>query len=200
MTIEELGNQLADGMWPRLPIDREQLDLKFAYKRRKQHRATKRTAPVEEYFHPEPGDELVFRFVERSVNGKDEAPRGAMPSPTPIGATRAQRLLQELVRLESDPRVNFIALKWFRDINLPAHGFPPEEARQELDAAIRRGAVRVIKLANPRSPFPTSTLQLDRNHAEVRGLMQTQPAAARPRFVPMDLGVKVSDEILAGRR
>ncbi|MGH9487812.1 MAG: hypothetical protein ACRD04_09535 [Terriglobales bacterium] len=198
-TIEELGCQLSAALKPSLPNLAPELELEFSFQRKDQQRKTKRSAPVEKYFHPAPGDELVFRVVERPAAAgpviRSPSPATAAP-PTPTGIMR--RLILALRELEG---MNFVALKKFRDDFLPQRGFSLEEARGTLDEAIRREYVRVGKLANPKSPFPTSTVVLNHDHPEVREALASAPPAPRRGFSPMDLGgVKLSDAVLAGRR
>lgn len=60
----------------------------------------------------------------------------------------------------------FVALKRFRDILLPAKGYAwateAEQRQAVLAAAIEKGLVVTSRIPNPRSPFPTTTVRLNR--------------------------------------
>lgn len=205
MKIEELLENIALAVQDQLPAVPPGLELKASFRRKHQQRATRKSAPVEKYFHPERGDEIVICFSKqaagrsRPLAAEPVAPAASSPVISPP-ATLAARLIFALNKFETDPRTNFVALKWFRDTVLPSEGFTPEQARRELNAAIEAGMVRVNKLANPKSPFPTSTLSLERAHDFVRATLQQPPPAPRRGFNPINLGVNVSDVILAERR
>lgn len=202
MTIEEKGRLLSSALKPQLP-ELEDLELKFQFQRKSQKKATKGSAPAEKYFHPEPGDELVFRVVRRppeSASAAAAPPAPPTSEPAQPVSSEVACLLRTLNELESDPTRGFVALKRFRDEWLPARGLSPEAARRALSESIHSGSVRITKLVNPHSPFPTSTLSLNRDHPDVRAALSSTPAA-RKLFTPLDLGgLKVSDVILANRR
>lgn len=205
MKIEELLENIVVAVQGQLPAVPPGLELKASFRRKRQLRATKKSAPVEKYFHPERGDEIVICFSKQAARRSQSITYvlDAPPDPSPIAsppASLSERLIFALHKLEADPRTNFVALKWFRDSVLPSEGFTPEQARRELNAAIEAGIVRVAKLANPKSPFPTSTLSLERGHDLVRATLQQPAPASRRGFSPVDLGLSVSDVILSERR
>ncbi|HXE31271.1 MAG TPA: hypothetical protein VN515_05670 [Terriglobales bacterium] len=155
-------------------------------------------------FRPESGDEIEVRFVPST--GASVTLTAARPAPLSMPALprAAQIVLRSLDKAESDPYSNFVGLKRFRDVDLPAEGLAPPEARRELEAAIAAGWVGVNKLNNPRSPYPTATLHLNRAHPEVQAVLLAPPAASPPNsagFAPRTLGgVSLSETVLAGRR
>lgn len=61
----------------------------------------------------------------------------------------------------------FVALKRFRDNVLSSKGFSwtadPEKRQAILARAIETGAIVTSKIPNPRSPFPTTTIRLNRS-------------------------------------
>lgn len=197
-TIEDLGRQLSAALKPSLPNVEPELDLKFSFQRKGKQRKTKRSAPVDRYFRPVPGDKLVFQFVERNARVSAPPPTASpRPGPVPQVLAPVHRLILALRELEG---MKFVALKKFRDEFLPQRGFSPEDARRELNGAIQREIVRVCKLDNPKSPFATSTVVLNHEHPVVREALAGAPTTPR-RFSPLDLGgVKLSDVVLAGRR
>lgn len=76
-------------------------------------------------------------------------------------------LLRSLNRAESTPGYDFVSLKWFRDVVLPAEGFEWAEsvtARQAvLREAIEKRLVLTSKFQNPKSPqFPVTGIRINR--------------------------------------
>ncbi|MGH9467928.1 MAG: hypothetical protein ACRD1Y_11295 [Terriglobales bacterium] len=140
-------------------------------------------------FKPAEGDQIVITFHRTS-----KPPAAALP---PAAAQLIRVLDQALAHR------NFVALKWFRDVELPHSGFTPEQARTDLTRAIQEGWVLVSKLANPKSSFPTSTLQLDRGSPAVQEALASPSPLAPPRgFTPVRLpaGVSASKIIIEDRR
>jgi hypothetical protein len=60
----------------------------------------------------------------------------------------------------------FIALKWFRDDVLTSKGFAwaldSEQRQAVLASAIEKGLIVTSRVPNPRSPFPTTSIRLNR--------------------------------------
>ena len=82
----------------------------------------------------------------------------AKPASDPISD-----LVQALDRSESRPGYGFVALKWFRDVVLPAFRWARlESARQAiLREAIEKRFVLTSKVPNPKSPeFPVTAIRL----------------------------------------
>jgi hypothetical protein len=83
-----------------------------------------------------------------------------------------QELCCALDEVERQGRA-FVALKWFRDDVLPARGFAwaadAEQRHAVLAAAIEKGLIVTSRVPNPRSPFPTTALRLNRSKMPDRG-------------------------------
>lgn len=108
-----------------------------------------------------------------STTVRAEAPR-VRPSPARSNQTEnvSDPAVQELCgALEEVERLgrSFVALKWFRDEVLPTKGFSwaadQEERQRTIAQAVESGAIVTSKIPNPRSPFPTTTIRLNRSHA-----------------------------------
>ncbi|TAN21545.1 MAG: hypothetical protein EPN33_13110 [Acidobacteria bacterium] len=102
-------------------------------------------------------------------------------APVSAGAEQhLEDLLQTLAEAERIPQYAFVALKWLRDTYLPGrHSWAasPEERDRVLRRAIDMDLIRVHRVPNPKHPeFPTSSLQLNRAHAEVQRLFGPHPA------------------------
>ena len=113
-------------------------------------------------------------------------------------------LLTALERAESDPRRQFVALKWFRDEFLPSQGFPwasdPREAGRVLREATDQGLVLTAKVPNPKAPaYPTSTIRVNRTHPELRSRLSAKRTAEL--FRPIRIkGERLSQTVLDQRR
>ncbi len=105
-------------------------------------------------------------------------------------------LIRSLDRAEQRDGFEFVALKWFRDLFLPAeqyHWVDSQEARsKELRDAIDDRAVLTYKVPNPRAPeFPTTAIRVNRRHPDAvdvlgetwRSFDDYQPAEPRPRSI-----------------
>lgn len=151
-------------------------------------RKKRRTASVDNW-DPETGEILISFAKDERTNAKTRAPEqkpsptiaSTRPSAAPISvatnqhglpanvSTRAvEELCSALEEAEREGRA-FIALKWFRDKFLPAKGFrwalDEDERQAVLGGAVESGAIVTSKIANPRSPFPTTTIRLNRSRA-----------------------------------
>lgn len=150
-------------------------------------RKKRRTASAENWT-PETGEILISftkgprRHVQKPAYSSEPdvfEPR-SIPSPQhdePIGSRAVKRTTasahsstqQEvcgaLDEVERQGR-SFVALKWFRDEVLPAKfawAARPEERQAVLAKAIEDGLIVTSRIANPRSPFPTTTIRLNRS-------------------------------------
>jgi hypothetical protein len=117
---------------------------------------------------------------------------------------RITELVTALEQAESDPRRQFVALKWFRDQFLPRQGLSwasdPREAGRVLREATNQGLVLTAKVPNPRAPaYPTSTIRLNRTHPEVRSQLSAKPTAELFRPVRIK-GERLSQTVLDQRR
>lgn len=152
-------------------------------------RKKRRTASIDNW-NPDTGEILIsFAKDEQAiaklpVRASEQRDRSTItasrvPAVTPPGpahqqlpanvSTRAvEELCSALEEAEREGRA-FIALKWFRDKFLPTKGFGwamDEDDRQAvLGGAVESGAILTSKIANPRSPFPTTTIRLNRSRA-----------------------------------
>lgn len=90
----------------------------------------------------------------------------------------------------------FVALKWFRDDVLAnknfAWGGTTEERQAVLARAVESGRVVTSRIPNPRSPYPTTTIRLNRSRAAV--------GDDKPRYNPRPIrGEGLSETILRDR-
>jgi hypothetical protein len=104
-------------------------------------------------------------------------------------------LCRALDEVEREGRA-FVALKWFRDDVLPSKGFTwasdSEQRQAVLTAAIERGLIVTSRVPNPRSPFPTTAIRLNRT--------PVSPQSERQRYSPIQIkGEPLSSTILRDR-
>ena len=149
-----------------------------------------RTADVQRLKRPSVLDERNQKKIRQDNGGQPEE--------------QITELLTALERAESDPRRQFVALKWFRDQYLPQQGFPwaadPREAGRVLRETTDQGLVLTAKVPNPRAPaYPTSTIRLNRTHPEVRTRLSAKPTAELFRPVRIK-GGRLSQTVLDQRR
>lgn len=91
---------------------------------------------------------------------------------------------------------SFVALTWFRDDVLPSKGFAwaadADERQAVLARAVEKGLVLTSKIPNPRSPYPTTTIRLNRS--------RRKEATGERRFSPVRVqGESLSSTILRDR-
>ena len=150
---------------------------------------------------PEPRVAESHRLVhgtERSSAARPAAqPRPNTPAvmPTTAPDSREEELCRALDEVERQGRA-FVALKWFRDDVLPSKGFAwaldAEQRQGVLAAAIEKGLVVTSRIPNPRSPFPTTAVRL--NRSRLAGRSDTR------RFSPVRIhGEPLSSTILRDR-
>jgi hypothetical protein len=124
----------------------------------------------------------------------------AMPSTNPIAD-----LIRSLDRAEGKPGYEFIALKWFRDVVLPAEKFEwvaSDSARQAtLRQAIDGRLILTSRVQNPKSPqFPVTAIRLNRLLPEVQAMLGTADLSDSG-FDPVDIrGERLSTTVLRERR
>jgi hypothetical protein len=106
---------------------------------------------------------------DRMISGHHPDPKLALPD-------SLSDLIRCLDHAESRPGYTFVALKWFRDVALPASA--PAWAQSDavrsnvLRDAIDRRIVLTGRVANPKSPqFPVTTIKLNRLLPEVRTVL-----------------------------
>ncbi len=126
---------------------------------------------------------------ERSFSANPEqVARGNAPS----AEDELCNVLEEIER-QAKP---FIALKWFRDDVLAKQGFSwagsTEERQEVLARTVESGRVVTNRIPNPRSPYPTTTIRL--NRSRIAG------DAERQRYSPRPIrGESLSETILRDR-
>jgi hypothetical protein len=106
---------------------------------------------------------------------------------------------------ESRPGYTFVALKWFRDVALPAGA--PAWAQSDvvrsnvLREAIERRIVLTGRIPNPKSPqFPVTTIKLNRLLPEVRTVLGTR-GSVEDDFEPIMIrGESLSATVMRERR
>ncbi|MBI3684537.1 MAG: hypothetical protein HY235_29545 [Acidobacteria bacterium] len=113
----------------------------------------------------------------------------------------AARLVQVLDEVERKTTLSFIALKKFRDGYLAnATGWNSERCDETLRESIQTGVVRTRKIPNPPSPFPTTAIELSRQHPLVQRILGPS-AESRLRFDPVRIaGAALSETVLKERR
>jgi hypothetical protein len=149
----------------------------------KNGRKKRRTASAEKNWSPETGEILISFSKDESAYqqgfGADVRQPQKPATPTRENEISAQSKsdgpslpaeIQELCRtLEDVERQGraFVALKWFRDDVLPATGYAwalhAEQRQKVLASAIEKGLVVTSRVPNPRSPFPTTAIRLNRS-------------------------------------
>ena len=114
-------------------------------------------------------------------------------------------LMRALWKAERRPGFEFVSLKWFRDLFLPAQGYQRAQSPAERDRAIRDGVddgvLLTYKVPNPESPaFPVTAVRLNRQHAEVSEAIQDQEPVLSG-FHPVEIsGEPLSATVIRGRR
>ena len=194
MTIEELETRIepslakSDALHPLVPSGyRVKVTLLDQNGRKKRRSASADT------WSPESGlIQISFEKVSRHTADKDAAVGKAPPAsgvetserptagPVPDPRLALSGSLSDLIKCldhaESRPGYTFVALKWFRDVALPAGA--PAWAQSDavrsnvLRDAIERRIVLTGRIPNPKSPqFPVTTIKLNRLLPEVRAVL-----------------------------
>lgn len=140
-------------------------------------------------------------------NSGGDAPESTLPPPSQ-GVTTLQ-LRDELIRAlrdaEQRPGFEFVALKWFRDLFLPARGYQWSQESTDRDRVIRSavedGIFLTYKVPNPKTPaFPVTAVRLNRQHPEVSAVLRDEGADASS-FAPIGIkGEPLSTTVLRERR
>lgn len=173
---------------------------------------------------PPGGDEIRIRFTSTgeaagpapethqpevaAAHPTGSPPRVEGPSvdASPSGtAGRLADLVRALDRAETRPGLQFVALKWFRDIVLPTEGLAwtqsVSDRHEVLKEAIDRRLLLTSKVPNPKAPqFPVTAIRLNRMLPDVQVILaQAQPAADD--FDPVAIrGENLSATVLRERR
>ena len=111
---------------------------------------------------------IVYELAAGLAAGRPQ-PRGALEG----GANPLRDFVRALDRVEKDPHLRFVSLKWFRDTYLPKRGYDwsedPDIPRQIVHDAAEKEIILTAKVPNPKTPeFPVTTIRLNREHALVR--------------------------------
>ena len=158
------------------------------------------TGEVRIYF--EPDDQLSPAKSEAKPNPVLDCAKTQVTETKPASDPISD-LVQALDRSESRPGYGFVALKWFRDVVLPAFEWARlESARQaSLREAIEKRFVLTSKAPNPKSPeFPVTAIRLNRLLPEVQAILG-QGEASDTEFAPIDIrGENLSETVLRERR
>lgn len=174
-------------------------------------RKVRSDASVDRWSPPD-GDEIRIRFtsIAKAAGPAPEAdpprverpPLDASPSGT---AGRLPELVRALDRAETRPGLQFVALKWFRDIVLPTEGLDwtrsVSDRHEVLKEAIDRRLLLTSRVPNPKAPqFPVTAIRLNRMLPQVQVILaQAQPAADD--FDPVAIpGENLSATVLRERR
>jgi len=215
MTIEELESQVQTGLakllQPLIPAGFRPHVLLVYPKKDGTVRKARRNASADNWT-PKNGEIRVY-FEPDATSGENIAlPVGS--STEPAGSRGEQHaavatdpisdLVRALHRVESRPGYQFVALKRFRDVDLPAEGFDwskSESTRQSLlREAIERRLVLTSKVPNPKSPqFPVTAIRLNRLLPEVQTILGGQTSDSD--FNPIAIrGEGLSETVLRERR
>ena len=141
-----------------------------------------------------------------AVGPRDYDAVGNESADPPLDAEDLRRdLLESLEIAERRPGFDFVALKWFRDLFLPAECPDWAESRPLRDRAVRSaiedGVILTNKVPNPKNPaFPVTAIRVNRAHPEVIGVLGENDSSG-PRFRPVSIrGEPLSKTVLDERR
>lgn len=124
----------------------------------------------------------IVHEVPLELGAGDSRGRGASGR----GTGPLREFVLALDRVEKDPHLRFVSLKWFRDTYLPRRGFDwasdPDLPRQVVHEAAESGIILTAKVPNPKTPeFPVTTIRLNREHALVVEFLATARDSSRAR-------------------
>ena len=139
------------------------------------------------------------------VESSDRPITGHDPDPQIAISESLSDLIRCLDHAECRPGYTFVALKWFRDVALPASA--PAWAQSDavrsnvLRDAIERRVVLTGRIPNPKSPqFPVTTIKLNRLLPEVRTVLGSG-GSIEEGFEPITIrGESLSATVLRERR
>jgi hypothetical protein len=175
----------------------------------KSGRKKKKNASADNW-SPESGE---IRIYFEAVNPSSPENLASVPIPqtrlskpkTAVPSDPISDLARALDRAESRPGYDFVALKWFRDVFLPAEGLGWTQAdsmRQDvLRQAIEKRIVLTSKVPNPKSPqFPVTAIRLNRLLQETQIILGGETASGCG-FEPVEIrGESLSETVLRERR
>lgn len=193
--VEQVLQPLFPGFHPRVKI----IDKDSKRQKRKDTSVDKWdpvSATIEVDFEPVPESLAVLNSTMSQVPSQ-KTPKLATPNPL-------HDLVRALDRTESKPGLEFVALKWFRDVVLSAIG--PEWADADhrhnlMREAIEKRLVLISRVPNPKSPqFPVTAIRLNRLLPETMEILGTA-STLDPEFRPVGIrGEPLSTTILRERR
>jgi hypothetical protein len=169
-----------------------------------QNEKKKRRNASAETWSPD-SDLIRISFERESRDASDADTAGAQSPKANAVSDSLADLVRSLDRAESRPGYTFVALKWFRDVALPADA--PAWA-QSVDVrsnvlrdAIERRMVLTGRIPNPKSPqFPVTTIKLNRLNPEVRTVLGSAGSGEED-FEPIAIrGESLSATVLRERR
>jgi len=155
----------------------------------------------------EPVNPLSSESLASSENlASASIPEAKLSKPeTAVASDPIFDLARALDRAESRPGYDFVALKWFRDVFLPAEGLgwtQADSVRQDvLRQAIEKRIVLTGKVPNPKSPqFPVTSIRLNRLLPETKAILGGD-ATSGSDFDPVEIrGESLSKTVLRERR
>ena len=175
---------------------------------RQENRRTRGDTSVESW-QPARDGEIRIHFgapARAESRPRDYDAVGNESAAPPLDAEDLRRdLLESLEIAERRPGFDFVALKWFRDLFLPAECPDWAESRPLRDRAVRSaiedGVILTNKVPNPKNPaFPVTAIRVNRAHPEVISVLGEDNSAG-PRFRPVSIrGEPLSKTVLDERR
>jgi hypothetical protein len=160
---------------------------------------TPESGEIRIHFEPAPQPSLEEKRIHASATGATDTP-AVQVSSGPVAD-----LVRSLDRAESKPGYDFVALKWFRDVFLPAEKFKWAVSESDRQAVLREAIdgrlILTSKMQNPKSPqFPVTAIRLNRLLPDVRMILGTGKVPDSG-FDPVDIrGEKLSATVLRERR
>lgn len=163
----------------------------------------KQTAMLQKNWRVE-SDSIKIKF--KPVPSPQAQPTAAVRSQSVAAgpADQLADLVRALAHAESRPGYKFVALKWFRDTALPSEGFSwagdDSKRKSILAEAIDNKLILTSSVPNPNSPFPTTTIRLNRLMPQVQAILGIQNASMTD-FAPVPIrGENLSATVLSDRR
>ena len=207
-TIKDVEEQVCAKLSPLL----EQLELLLpgyvcSVRLHGESRKKRQSALLEKNWHPD-SDSIQISFERAAASPQAPSHESVSPSHRPITTPPASDPLADLIRAldraESRPGYSFVALKWFRDTALLSEGFSwssSDSARKSvLTEAIDNKLVLTNSVVNPKSPYPTTAIRLNRLMPQVQAILGIEEQSP-PDFSPLRIrGENLSATVLRDRR
>lgn len=215
-TVCQRAEQIADALrrlrdWQSLPPELQALrhlapshaephvTLEYDEAARKVRSKVRSDAAAEKYWDWSK-TQLQVRWTARTaLESEDAASAEPNASEDPL-----DEFLRALDEAESDPKKNYVVLKWLRDSYLPQRSYQWAGQPADRDRMIRRatelGLALTSKVPNPQNPqFPTTTIRLNRSHERVQRVIGRSSASSRFRRIPIR-GKPLSETVIESRR